>query len=52
MKELFKEADNNMYREKLHSSQSARCAIVNTLMKALEAMDFITEVMRIAYRIL
>ncbi|MFZ5645746.1 MAG: PAS domain S-box protein [Bacillota bacterium] len=40
---LFKEADNNMYREKLHSSQSARSAIVQTLMKALEARDFITE---------
>ncbi|MFZ5646980.1 MAG: PAS domain S-box protein [Bacillota bacterium] len=43
MNELFKEADNNMYREKLHSSQSARSAIVQTLMKALEARDFITE---------
>ncbi len=41
--DLFKEADNNMYREKLHRSQSARSAIVQTLMKALEAMDFITE---------
>jgi len=41
--ELFKEADNNMYREKLHRSQSARSAIVQTLLKALEARDFITE---------
>lgn len=41
--ELFKEADNNMYREKLHRSQSARSAIVQTLMKAMEARDFITE---------
>jgi len=40
---LFKEADNNMYREKLHRSQSARSAIVQTLMKALEARDYITE---------
>lgn len=40
---LFKEADNSMYREKLHHSQSARSAIVQTLMKALEARDFITE---------
>lgn len=40
---LFKEADNNMYREKLHSSRSARSALVNTLKKALEARDFITE---------
>ncbi|MCL6558916.1 MAG: PAS domain S-box protein, partial [Firmicutes bacterium] len=43
MNELFKEADNNMYREKLHRSQSARSAIVQTLTKALEARDFITE---------
>lgn len=43
MSDLFKEADNNMYREKLHRSQSARSAIVQTLMKALEARDFITE---------
>lgn len=41
--ETFKEADNQMYREKLHRSKSARSAIVQTLMKALEARDFITE---------
>lgn len=41
--EVFKEADNNMYREKLYRSQSTRSAIVQTLMKALEARDFITE---------
>ncbi|GBF34298.1 adenylate/guanylate cyclase [Desulfocucumis palustris] len=41
--DIFKEADNNMYREKLHRSRSARSAIVKTLMKALEARDFITE---------
>ncbi len=41
--EIFKEADNNMYRQKLYRSQSARSAIVQTLMKALEARDFITE---------
>ncbi|TEB12270.1 Cyclic di-GMP phosphodiesterase response regulator RpfG [Pelotomaculum propionicicum] len=41
--DLFKEADNNMYREKLHRSHSARSALVQTLMKALEARDFITE---------
>jgi len=40
---LFREADNNMYREKLHHSRSARSAIVQTLMKALEARDFNTE---------
>ncbi|HBV96209.1 MAG TPA: hypothetical protein DEF36_04085 [Desulfotomaculum sp.] len=41
--QVFKDADNNMYREKLHHSQSARSVIVSTLMKALEARDFITE---------
>ena len=32
-----------MYREKLHRSQSARSAIVQTVMSLLEARDFITE---------
>lgn len=41
--ELFREAENNMYREKLHRNQSARSAIVQTLARALEARDFITE---------
>lgn len=41
--EIFKEADNNMYREKLTHGQSARSAIVHTLTKTLEARDFITE---------
>jgi diguanylate cyclase (GGDEF)-like protein/PAS domain S-box-containing protein len=41
--ELFREADDNMYREKLHSRQSSRSATIQTLMKALEARDFITE---------
>jgi diguanylate cyclase (GGDEF)-like protein/PAS domain S-box-containing protein len=43
IKDLFKEADNNMYREKLTRSQSSRSAIVQTLMKAMEERDFITE---------
>ena len=43
MNVLFKEADNNMYREKLHQKSSARSAIVQGLVKALEARDFITE---------
>ncbi|MCL5057499.1 MAG: PAS domain S-box protein [Actinobacteria bacterium] len=43
MSDLFKEADNNMYREKLLRSQSTRSSIVQTLMKAMEARDFITE---------
>lgn len=41
--EIFSEADNNMYKEKVHHSKSIRSTIVNTLMKALEARDFITE---------
>ena len=36
---LFKEADNNMHREKLHRSQSKRNAIAYTLKQALEARD-------------
>lgn len=43
MTDLFRKADNEMYREKLHRSRSARSAIVQTLKKALEARDFITE---------
>jgi diguanylate cyclase (GGDEF)-like protein len=43
MRELYKRADDNMYREKLHRRQSNRSAIVDTVMKLLEARDFITE---------
>ncbi len=43
LNDLFKDADNHMHREKLHSHQSARNAIVQTMMKALEARDYITE---------
>ena len=43
MMELYKTADDKMHREKLHRSQSARSAIVQTLKKALEARDYITE---------
>ncbi len=43
LQEVFKNADNNMYREKLNKSQSNRSAIVQTAMKLLEARDFITE---------
>jgi len=43
MKAIFDEADNNMYREKLHRSQSSRSAIVHALITALEARDFQTE---------
>lgn len=41
--DVFKEADNYMYREKLHRSQSTRSNIFNTLKKMLEARDFVTE---------
>ncbi len=37
---LFKEADNNMYRDKLNHSQSARSQVIKTLMNALEARDY------------
>jgi diguanylate cyclase (GGDEF)-like protein len=40
---LFKEADNNMYKEKLHRRQSVRNDIVKTIMAMLEARDFYTE---------
>lgn len=40
---LFKEADNNMYREKMHKGLSTRSAIVQAMMQALEARDYITE---------
>ena len=40
---LLKEADHTMYRKKLHQSQSMRSSIVHTMMKALEARDYITE---------
>ena len=43
MSDVFKEADNNMYREKLHSHHSARSAIVQTLTRALKERDYITE---------
>jgi len=43
MRELFKQADNNMYREKLNRSQSVRSAIIQKIMKLLEELDFITE---------
>ncbi|WP_425058668.1 hypothetical protein SCACP_33240 [Sporomusa carbonis] len=41
--ELLREADNYMYRDKLLHSRSTRSTIVQTLKKALEVRDFITE---------
>jgi len=43
IEDLLREADNSMYREKLHHSRSARSAIVQTVMKLLEERDFVTE---------
>lgn len=40
---LLKQADDNMNREKLHRQKSSRSAIVNALIKALEARDYITD---------
>jgi diguanylate cyclase (GGDEF)-like protein/PAS domain S-box-containing protein len=43
VREVFIEADNNMYREKLLCHQSIHSSVVQTLNKALEVRDFITE---------
>jgi diguanylate cyclase (GGDEF)-like protein/PAS domain S-box-containing protein len=43
IQQLIKQADDNMYREKLHHSQSTRSELVHGLKKALEARDFMTE---------
>ena len=42
-KDLFKEADNNMYRKKLYRTQSVRSTIVKTLINTLKARDLTTE---------
>lgn len=42
IKEVLSEAENNMFREKLHHNQSIRCAMVKALIKALEARDKVT----------
>ncbi|MFP4016981.1 MAG: HD domain-containing phosphohydrolase [Halanaerobiales bacterium] len=41
--EAYLDADNHMYREKLHKSNSVRSTLVRTLMRALETRDYITE---------
>ncbi|MGE5416249.1 MAG: PAS domain S-box protein [Acidobacteriota bacterium] len=43
MLELFDEADDAMYREKLHNGRIARVTVVQALMKSLKARYFITE---------
>lgn len=41
--ELYREADDNMYHEKLNHLQSFRSGMVQGMMKTLEARDFLTE---------
>ena len=43
LSELYKEADNHMYREKLHRQGSNRSKIIQTMMRLLAAKDNITE---------
>lgn len=43
MPSVFKAADQQMDREKLLHNQSARSAVVDVVMSALEARDFVTE---------
>jgi diguanylate cyclase (GGDEF)-like protein/PAS domain S-box-containing protein len=42
MSELFKQADDIMYKEKLQQSQSSRNATVQGLIKTMEARDYMT----------
>ena len=42
VQEVFTQADNNMFREKLLCNQSIHSSVVQTLNKALEMRDFIT----------
>lgn len=41
MDELFKEADHNMYREKMNNNQNTRKIIIDSFMSSLETKDFI-----------
>lgn len=43
IRNLFKEADDYMYREKLFKSNSIRSAIIRTLTETLQARDYITD---------
>lgn len=43
MEYLFQVADNNMYQNKLLKKESTRGTFVKTLMKALEAKDYVSE---------
>lgn len=41
--DMVMQADNRMYRQKLHRRQSMKSEVVQTMKKMLEARDFITE---------
>lgn len=43
MRELFRAADDNMYRDRLYRGKSPRGAIVNILRRLLTERDFVTE---------
>jgi diguanylate cyclase (GGDEF)-like protein/PAS domain S-box-containing protein len=43
LKDVFKEADNHMYRKKLYRTQSVRSTIVSTLINTLRARDLATD---------
>lgn len=43
MAELYREADNQMYKEKLYNSQQARSVIVKNLIKTVEEKDLVTQ---------
>jgi diguanylate cyclase (GGDEF)-like protein/PAS domain S-box-containing protein len=43
LSDLFKEADNNMYREKSRRNENVRHATIHFLMKALTTRDFILD---------
>ena len=40
---MFKEADNNMYREKLQRSQKTRATIIKVVTGLLESRDYVAE---------
>jgi diguanylate cyclase (GGDEF)-like protein/PAS domain S-box-containing protein len=43
MSDLFKEADKNMYQEKIRTRRQTREAIINSFLSALETKDFIKD---------
>ncbi len=43
MEEIIKRAEDNMYKQKLAESRSARSAVLNTLLKTLQAKSYETE---------